>query len=115
MAEIKYKVNLFLAFLWAHVKFGSRKLWFTLWYWLLQFSYWFIEFSAKKNQDYYDAQVFKLYQKVRTRKAFTFKEKIMQAGKGAPHVKILMIETEQGTIRVEIKKQDHPELFKTKK
>jgi len=71
-----------------------------------------IIWSKDHAQENYDRNIIELYKGVRRRNAFVFKTKIISPGKGINHYKILLIETPENEIKVEIMRRDHPEFFK---
>lgn len=75
------------------------------------FAFWIIKYVRAWNEKYYDQHIVELYQKVRRKDAFNFKMKVVGA-KGKKHLQVLMIETQVGTIHVEITKDKYPHLFK---
>jgi len=54
------------------------------------------------STDKYEQEVVRLYQFVRRKQAFVFKTKIMSAGKGIKHFKVLLVETPGGIIEVQV-------------
>ena len=54
------------------------------------------------STDNYEHEVVRLYQFVRRKQAFVFKTKIMSAGKGIKHFKVLLVETPAGIIEVQV-------------
>jgi len=108
---LKFKIEFAYQIIKFRTKFGLKKLWFAFLWIVLKFSYRFIEYARKFNQPYYDKQIVVLYQQTRIRQSFEFKEKIVSLGKGEEHVKMLLIETENGDMRVKLDRQDYPNLY----
>ena len=73
-----------------------------------------IKKTAVWNPDFYDQNIIHLYQSVRKKQAFTFKEKIVGMKKGEQHIKLLLIETPDRNIEIKLSKLDHPELYNLK-
>ena len=65
------------------------------------------------STDKYEDEVIRLYQFVKRKQAFVFKTKIVGAGKGITHYKLLLVETPHAKIEVKIMKKEHPDFFKT--
>jgi len=112
MDKLKYRLNWLGIKLKYNVKFTLAMFRQFLTKWLSMFAFWIIGFTEKWNKPYYDKNIIYLYQSVREKKAFTFKMKMMNMGKGNTNVKVLMIETEKGTIKIDITKEKYPHLFK---
>lgn len=65
------------------------------------------------NEYNYENNVIQLYKAVKRRKAFVFKAKIVDPGRGIKHYKILFVETPYGKIEVKLMRQDNPDFFKS--
>jgi len=110
----KFKLEFAYQIIKFRIKFGLKKLWFSCLWLVLKFSYWFIQYAQKFNQPFYDKQIVVLYQETKERQSFQFKEKVVSLGKGKEHVKMLLIETEKGELRVKLDREEYPELYKNK-
>jgi len=58
--------------------------------------------SRKHAQENFDKNIIEFYKAVRRKQAFVFKTKIISAGKGIKHYKILLVETPNHTIEVKV-------------
>jgi len=74
-----------------------------------------IRTSEKWNKNYYDSKIEDLYISVSKKKAFLMKERIIDAGKGSQHVKMLLMKTEQGDMQIILRKQDYPDIYEMTK
>jgi len=114
MEKIRMSLNIFGIKAKYQIKwFFQKVMWFFRKY-ISMLAFWIIGFVKNWNPEYYDENIIYLYQSVRKKKAFTFKEKIMSMGKGVRNVKVLMIETEKNVIKIELTPEKNPEIFGNK-
>ena len=112
MDKIVFNINKWAAWLWMQYRLVMLKIWWlVITKWISMFAFWIIGFVSKWNQDYYDKNIVYLYQAARRKRAFKFKMKIVGSKKNR-HLQVLMIETETGTIKVDITKEQYPHLYK---
>jgi len=114
MEKIRYEINVFGITVKYRIRAILKKIMWVFRRYLSELAFWVIGFVKNWNPEYYDENVVHLYQSVRKKKAFTFKEKIMSMGKGQRNVKVLMIETEKNIIKIELTPEKYPKIFGNK-
>ncbi len=112
MHELRHNISMFFVKVIFYIQVWIRQLWWTvIMKYLTMFAFYIIKASRTSNQDYYDRNIAYLYQKARVRRAFSYKVSIVNLGKQYRNVRVLMLETEDGTQEVKLSAKKNPELF----